>query len=302
MFLNRCMDTKKHIALLFLLSYTLAYTTDYKQLTTVDFDQSQEYAGHYNRHQINSPMRHVRNLYNKHIIDNPEYSVEPRIPKIIHHIWLGSPFPEKYISLRQTWLNNHPDWQCILWTEKEIEEFGLINKKLYDQATNYGEKSDIARYEILYRYGGLYVDTDFECVKPFDPLHHYCDFYAGTEYESPLIIFNGLIGAKKNHPILKKCIESLHSLNSASSHQTNNYSKNTLMQTIINQTGPYFFTKCVSEYLPTCTDKTILFPTSYFYPWPHFYQQYKTRAAIEKWIQPETFGIHHWHVSWLDGI
>ena len=31
-----------------------------------------------------------------------------------------------------------------------------------------GEKSDIFRYEILYRFGGVYVDTDFECIKPFE--------------------------------------------------------------------------------------------------------------------------------------
>jgi len=208
MFLHRFIDTKKYIALLFLLSNTLAYTTDYRQLTTVDFDQSQEYAGHYNRYQLDPLMKTVRDLYNTHLIKSPEYSVEPRIPKIIHQIWLGNPFPEKWLWLRETWLKNHPDWQYILWTEKEIEEFGLTNQKLYDQATNYGEKSDIARYEILYRYGGLYVDTDFECIKSFDPLHHYCDFYAGTEYISRFITFNGLIGCRKHHPIMKNALKS----------------------------------------------------------------------------------------------
>jgi mannosyltransferase OCH1-like enzyme len=40
----------------------------------------------------------------------------------------------------------------------------------FDRASNFGEKSDIWRYEILFRLGGVYVDTDFECVRPFDSL------------------------------------------------------------------------------------------------------------------------------------
>ena len=38
--------------------------------------------------------------------------------------------------------------------------------QLIDSIENKGCKSDILRYEILYQYGGIYVDTDFESIKP----------------------------------------------------------------------------------------------------------------------------------------
>jgi mannosyltransferase OCH1-like enzyme len=32
------------------------------------------------------------------------------------------------------------------------------------------KKTDILRFEILYQFGGLHKDTDFECLKPIDDL------------------------------------------------------------------------------------------------------------------------------------
>jgi Glycosyltransferase sugar-binding region containing DXD motif len=40
----------------------------------------------------------------------------------------------------------------------------MKNKEAFLSAYNYGMKSDILRYEILHSYGGVYIDTDYECV------------------------------------------------------------------------------------------------------------------------------------------
>lgn len=34
--------------------------------------------------------------------------------------------------------------------------------------------------QVVYRFGGLYVDTDFECLSSFEQLHARLDFFAGT--------------------------------------------------------------------------------------------------------------------------
>lgn len=47
-------------------------------------------------------------------------------------------------------------------------------QKAFDAAKNYGEKSDILRYEILFVYGGVYADVDVECLQPFDALAEVC--------------------------------------------------------------------------------------------------------------------------------
>ena len=213
------------------------------------------------------------------------------IPKIIHQIWLGSPFPERCKNFRDSWLKLHPDWDYMLWTEKKIKEFGLYNKKLYDTAKNYGEKSDIARYEILYRMGGLYIDTDFECLQPFDYIHEHSNFYAGLNRGPSIEVFNGMIGSCPGHPIVQLCIERLHKpelLKRRSNHP----------MAIIIRTGPQFFTQCIYACLDVIQDGVVLFPSSYFYAWPNSQLHLKDPAHIQKWIKPESMALHHWHCSW----
>jgi len=210
--------------------------------------------------------------------------IKTKIPKKIHQIWLGSPLPKKYYKLTGSWKKFHPDWEYKLWTDKDIESFGLYNKKLYDSTTNYGEKSDILRYEILNRYGGLYVDTDFECLKPFDELNEYCDFYAGLGYSTEPVLLCGLIGAISNHPILKACIEAMHRKNDKEDFKS-----------ILQRSSVFHFTKC---FFKNYTQNSIAFPVSFFYPLP---DTKKDTQNINQFLKPESYAIHYWHLSWNNG-
>lgn len=237
---------------------------------------------------IGSNWQLVETLYKKHVVDAPLY-LEQRIPKIIHQIWLGSPLPEVYKKLQESWIKNHPDWEYKLWTDKDIEKLKLVNKEIYEATQNYGAKSDIARYEILYRFGGLYVDMDFECLQPFDIFHRTCDFYTGIIQVSRLQIGNALIGAIPNHPLLKECITSLKFAKIAHAHSGRQIQKTT---------GPILFTKIALKYMSTCSQACVAFPPGYFYPWPHTQRKNNKPEQIRQWIHPETFAIHHWHYSW----
>lgn len=264
-----------------------SYENVLKEMQLVDFDISMQAEHGYISKKFHFDL--ARNLFNDHVVQSPKYSQTLRIPKIIHQIWLGSPFPERCKQLRATWLQFHPDWQYMLWTEKEIKEFGLRNAAMYDAATNWGEKSDIARYEILYRLGGLYVDTDFECLKPFDILHHMCDFYAGLGYDMIGGIYNGLIGTRAGHPILKIAIEDMRRPLNASNDS----------MAIMMRCGPGWFSHCWREGNKfDVVNVNIAFPFTFFYPWPNYVRQDRSRSSIEQWIKPETFAIHHWHSSW----
>ena len=81
------------------------------------------------------------------------------IPKIIHQIWLGpNKQPDIWMnSWKNNYINKYPEWTYKLWTEQEIDELNLINKKQYENEKFYNGKSDIARYEILYRFGGVFM-------------------------------------------------------------------------------------------------------------------------------------------------
>ena len=182
-----------------------------------------------------------------------------RIPKIIHQIWVGNkPLPEKYKHWQKTW-QSLPGWQYKLWTDKEVENFPLINQTLYYQEKNMGARADLLRIEILYKEGGLYVDTDFECIKPemFDVLNHAYDFYCGL---TPLdckkfVINNAIIGSIPGHPVLKGCIE-----NAALQKPTLTYEGGQIVMK-----GPGLLTAMILEHANK-NYKDIVLPPTFFYP------------------------------------
>jgi len=131
------------------------------------------------------------------------------IPKVIHQIWLGSPVPSKYDSWRASWKKFHPEYEYKLWTEREILDLGLINKTAYLQSKNFAVKSDIARCEILYRLGGIYVDTDFECLARFDPKLMGVSCFLGQTFTNQPQFNNAIMGCAPGNRLMSLMVESL---------------------------------------------------------------------------------------------
>ncbi len=232
----------------------------------------------------------VKGLYEKYAAAKP--SLKPRIPKIIHQIWLGGPLPAKYEPLQKTWKEKHPDWEYRLWTDTDVLQFPFRNRQRFEQAINIGEKADILRYEILHLQGGVYVDMDFECMRPLDPLNHTLDFYVGllgaytTTQETE--IGNAFIGSIPRHPILKYCLD-----------QIAKKAPGKTADEVQAVSGPgcirRAFFKCYREkHL-----RNVAFPFTFFYPLPpHERCGHLKEEILAKWVEPETFGIHYWDVSW----
>jgi mannosyltransferase OCH1-like enzyme len=220
------------------------------------------------------------------------------IPKIIHVIWLGAEIPEKYAQWQDTW-QNLTGWEYHLWTDKEVENLTLINRRIYNASHCYGEKSDILRIELLYQFGGLYVDTDFACINPayFEQFHRCLDFYIGTEplENSPFSVGNAIIGSKAGHPFLLKLINEL-----PENYQLKN--GNCAVET----TGPSYVTNTLINYL-NASDKNkssiSVFPSSFFYPLTigEITKQQRSNFSLihPSDFAPETCGIHFWEGSWL---
>lgn len=213
-----------------------------------------------------------------------------RIPKKIHQIWLGGLLPEKYKTFQKSWIKHHPGWEYKLWGEKEIAALHLTNQTAYDQSKNYAQKADIARYEILFREGGLYIDTDFECLQPFDVLHYCCDFYVGIDkHDTQFLIQNCIIGSKPGHPILAMAIKTL---------DINKQYKPSYYDNIQFTTGPYHLSACYKTYISHRLGRAVAFPPSFFFPWPTEASQ-KSPEALRAAIKPESMGIHYWDASWI---
>ena len=93
------------------------------------------------------------------------------IPKIIHYVWLGhKPKPKKIKKCIKSWKKFCPDFQILEWNESN---FDITSNKFVKDAYcdgKYAFASDVIRLEILYKFGGIYVDADVEFLKPIDDL------------------------------------------------------------------------------------------------------------------------------------
>jgi mannosyltransferase OCH1-like enzyme len=126
------------------------------------------------------------------------------IPRVFHQIWVGpDPFLEGFEDWRESWARHHPAWEQQLWTDYNLPP-GLRNPQVYERDRRPVERADILRLELLYRFGGVYLDADLECLKPIDPLIDGLDFF-GMEIK-PGRVTNTVIGSVAGHPILDRAL------------------------------------------------------------------------------------------------
>ncbi len=90
------------------------------------------------------------------------------IPKIIHHI-IGQPFDMLIARCLRSWqILKSQGFEIRVWNDDLIKDFLLSHHKFayeaFANARNHGEAADIARYLIIYTFGGYYVDWDIELL------------------------------------------------------------------------------------------------------------------------------------------
>lgn len=212
--------------------------------------------------------------YSNVFIDGQQKPTDPMIPKIIHQIWIGdkSLIPERIMN---TWKIN--DWQYALWTEKEIDAFGLENRKLYDffyKKKNWHGCSDVVRIEVLKRYGGIYIDADSERLADITELlnHEFFSVFANKQDR----VANGTIGCIPNHPIIEAYI---HEMGKAKT-----------VEPVWNTIGGTMFTQCIADYFEKVPSHErprvqILKPQT-FYPFDS-----KGKSSLSR---GKTYSRHYW--------
>lgn len=103
------------------------------------------------------------------------------IPQIIHYCWFGNnPLPEKYVKYIEHWKQVMPDYTIKYWSEKDIDIQSIPFLRDAYKAGKLAFVADYVRLQILYREGGVYMDTDVEVYKSFDSYLNYSFF---TSYE-----------------------------------------------------------------------------------------------------------------------
>lgn len=93
------------------------------------------------------------------------------IPKILHYCWFGGkPLPAYAERNIRSWRRLLPDFEIVEWNERNFDVGSIPYAEASYEAGKYAFVSDYARYEVLYREGGIYLDTDVEVVRPLDDI------------------------------------------------------------------------------------------------------------------------------------
>lgn len=93
------------------------------------------------------------------------------IPKVIHYCWFGgNPLPKSAQKCIASWRKYLPDYEIKEWNESNFDVNIIPYTAEAYKAKKYAFVSDYVRFWILYKYGGLYFDTDVEVIKNMDDI------------------------------------------------------------------------------------------------------------------------------------
>lgn len=127
---------------------------------------------------------------------------------MIHRFWDGPPKPEFVDRFGQELRNMHPDVEVMDWTMATLPlaVFSLATELVTPRDRNgkWRHVSNLARYALLYVYGGVWVDCDVQPIRPFDDLFHVTvPTFASIDGR----VEGALIASPKGHPLFSDLLD-----------------------------------------------------------------------------------------------
>jgi inositol phosphorylceramide mannosyltransferase catalytic subunit len=253
----------------------------------------------------------------------PTPAAKVRIPRLIHQSWKSTErIPERFAPWMRSWVEMHPGWQYVYWSDDDnLALFEHLYPKYLDVARHVGKigLADMARYALLHRLGGLYVDADFECTQPFDGLHRTHDVFLSSEPRAHAILLEGsptpalcnaLMASVPGHPFWIQVLDSIKAA----------YDTGVSPNDPVTLTGPRIVKKTYEALDENNSDVVLLAP-EYFYPEVAYWNMGNLRkgctpdqkdllvkeacAWLDKYPHGEftnhTYATHHWQCTWCNG-
>ncbi len=208
-----------------------------------------------------------------------------KIPSTIHYCWFGGrEKPEIVQKCIDSWKKNLPEYEIIEWNENNFDiECNLYVKEAYD-SKKFAFVSDYVRVYVLYKFGGIYLDTDVEVFKPFDNMLHHDSFW-GFEQEN--YIATSTIGAMKGNKLIKIFLDSYEGKEFIKEDGNHDELTNVAIVTnILKNAG----LKLNGEY-QEISGMGVFYPQTYFSPYDYI--------NCRKFITENTYAMHHFYKSWL---
>ena len=209
------------------------------------------------------------------------------IPKKIHYCWIGgNPLPKSAKKCIASWKKYCPDYEIIEWNETNYDFTKNQYMKEALEAKKWGFVPDFARLDIIYQHGGIYLDTDVEIIKSFDPLLSNKGF-AGFESEENVNFGQGF-GAEPGNEVIKDLMDSYENLR----FKNDDGSLNMIASPKLNTDA------LVELGLKQDNSKQELLDCFSIYPIEYFCPKSINDGIIRK--TKNTYSIHHFDASWFD--
>ena len=146
---------------------------------------------------------------------------EPIIPHIIHQTSKDELIKLTYKDYIKSFINHNPDWKYYFWTDDSARK--LIQEKhpdllpVWDSYADPVNKADALRYVVLYEFGGVYADLDFECLRPLSRItKKYACIVSPEPFEMSVLTYdrhyfmsNAIMMCRPKHPFYKLMIKNL---------------------------------------------------------------------------------------------
>ena len=213
---------------------------------------------------------------------------ELQIPKVIHTFWFsGDPLPDEYEKCLDSWRKYCPDYEIKIWNQQTYD--CTKNKFVRDaiKARKWAFAADVARIDVLYDYGGIYMDLDIEIYRPLDDmLYHKGVFcHSGNYIDMPVF------SSARDNSILKELKKIYENLEFSTDE--------TIQKTVFIQpqmVTPIFKKKGVPlEEGVHEVDGNLFIPKDMFLPRYWFDWSGKSKCG------EAGYGIHHCNAGWIGG-
>lgn len=208
------------------------------------------------------------------------------IPKVIHYCWFsGKAMPDSFKRCIESWKKYCPDYEIRRWDESNYDVTKNPYMKTAYETEKWGFVPDYARLDILYNYGGIYMDTDVELVKNLDELLYHSAFCGVEKWGN--INMGGCSGAVKGHPMIQKMLKERENISFIREDGSLN-----LETCGVYETQPFIKEGMyINNQVQTVCGMTV-YSSDYFHPYDYM--------SGELTMTKNTFSIHHFNGGWLD--
>lgn len=221
------------------------------------------------------------------IFFNSENNKINRIDKKIHCFWFSNDTkPKEYQYCIDSWKRICPDYEIIEWNAKNYDYEKNIFMQQAFQSKKWAFVSDYARLDVIYHYGGIYLDMDVELLKTLDPLLKFEAFFNfGTQNDIDL---GSGFGSVKGNPLVKSLLdlyEGIEFWDKNGDPMANNFIQPELIRKEFQKNGVNMNGNM------QLLDNTLILPRKYATPIDDFFLQNFAQCD-------DSISIHHYNAGW----